>query len=270
MKNRKFGLMHLSSSICFGTAGAVWLAVLMIKYYNPTTTEFAAPRSSLTSLAIFLFSGIAASAAFGVISAKKDCALPACPKYAYLIPAVFSGVSGTWSTVKILTALASSSGLPSQSSSALYKLFTVLCAIFGFLAAAHFIAKFLEKPASTPLSLALPLWAVFSIASSYFNSVFTYIDFTRLLLDVALSAAALFALAYVRSMISKNHMILMKISSAAFIISGTAYMFARLVFALSTRSYSLISDALEFSIFGVIAFAAFSPIYALSPKEKSE
>ena len=261
MKNTNFRLIHLLSVLCFGVGGAVWLTVLLFKYYNAETTAFSAPRGAVLSISLYLFFGVFISAAAGYFSSKKSDDAKIFPKRSYVIPAVFFAASGIIGAVRLFAVL-------KGSSSALFKIFTVLCVISCFLSALHFVLKSLNSPLSAPTSLVLPLWSAFAIASSYFNPTYTYINFTRVLLNLALAAITLFSLAYARSLLGKDYRILMKISSAAGVVLGVTYMFSRLIFGLSSGSYLTISDAEELAVFGMIVLAVFSFIYS-EPKPES-
>ncbi len=258
MKNRTMLLIYVIWTVLLGAGEGIWLYTLMDKYYDASTNAFNASNSALLPFKIFLAFSVALAAVIAVLPRKSTSKSVKFPKAIYTVTAAIFAFSGVASAVLMLT------NRPSAGSR-IFIVLTWLCIFAAFASAAHFCFKALGKnDRAEYFSLSLPLWAIFAIASSYFNSDFTYTNFIRTLLSLVLAAVLLFFLAYVRELLGKKYSVLKALSSAAALILGISYITARLIYVLKNGGF-LLSDALEAALIGAMIFIAVSAIYEKKP-----
>gem|GEM_PF-1564027 len=257
MKNKTMNLIYAVWAILLGAGGGIWLYILMGKYYNSATNDFGASYAALTPFKLFLALSVVLSAVIAVLIRKKTKNQIKTPNTVFFIAAVLFAVSGIASAVMILTKKPGASGI--------FAALTWLCILTELAVTVYFIIQSMRKgEKSDLLCLSLPLWSIFSVASSYFNPDFTYTNFLRTVQSLALAAMILFFLAYIREILGKKFYMLKVLSSAAALILGTSYISARLIYVLTHGGF-LLSDALEISLIGALIFIAASVICEKKP-----
>ena len=164
-------------------------------------------------------------------------------------------VSGIMSVIKLLST-------KQNISSTLFYAFALLSTSFSFVVALFFALKLTRFGKKTEqFSLIVPVWLLFAIGSSYFNTTFTYASFTRAVLNLSMAAMLMFAMSEVREYIGRKFFVLMCASSAAATILGTTSLVSRYIFVISKGASLLFSDYQEIAIFAMLIYVFISSVY---------
>lgn len=252
MKNKVLSVLYPAVSLAFGLAGAAWLTVLMNKYYDAKSNGFSASRAEMVFLGVALFLFVLAAfflkfKAVGRVSDKKPM-----PKAVYAVAAALLLFSGILSAVKLL-----SSKLTTES--VLFSIFATLSTSFSFVAALIFLLKTTRyEKKMAQFSLIVPLWMLFSVGASYFNTAFTYTNFVRAVLNLSIAGMIMFLMAELREYIGIKFFVLKCASSAVAIVLGTTYLVARIVFMIMNGASPLFSDYQEIAVLGTLVYIAFA------------
>ena len=153
-----------------------------------------------------------------------------------------------------------------ESRSIYFTVCAILCTAFTLLSALYFLLAFKSSASSFYLSAAIPLWAVSSLAASYFNNDYTYTDFTRLILNLAYAAIIMFSLTEVRALINIKYERMRLIFGHLSLYIGTVAILPRAIFIIIGKSSFDFSTAAEIAVVGALIYI----FYSLLPENKEE
>ena len=157
-------------------------------------------------------------------------------------------------------------GAIGESKSTYFTVCAVLCTVFTLLSGLYFLSAFKSSETSYYLSASLPLWAVSSLAVSYFNSDYTYTDFSRLTLNLAYAMIIVFSLTEVRALIDIKYERMRLIFGHLSLYLGTVAILPRVMFIIIGKSRFNFSTAAEVAMLGALIFI----FYSLLPTKKEE
>jgi len=157
-------------------------------------------------------------------------------------------------------------GVIGESKSTYFTVCAILCIAFTLLSALYYLSSFNSSESSYYLSAALPLWAVSSLAVSYFNSDYTYTDFSRLILNLAYAAIIVFSLTEVRALIDIKYERMRSIFGHLSLYLGSVAILPRVAFIMMGKSSFNFSTAAEVAMLGAWVYI----FYSLLPENKEE
>lgn len=258
MKNGKLLFVYAAITALLGVGGGVWLYMLMNKYFDVETNAFYAPTSATAPFGVFVALVLVAVTISAILKKKDDSAPSGMPKAVCFVSSALFALSA------ITSAAAMFADGRFTSFDAL-TFFALACTLSAAAAAAYFYFKAAKKAETMRyFYVSLPLWAVFEIGASYFNPAFTYTNFVRAFLALALSAAILFSLAHSREILGKKHVLFKSITAPMAAITVTAYLSARIIYVV-THGGLMISDALETSLLAFLPFIYASMLFKDEP-----
>jgi len=262
MKKKLFPSIYMILATLLGLGCTGWLLSLLFKYYDASSNGFSAPGSALTALGIVLFVLAVAAFLFRWKLVGKTDDLKIMPKAVYGVLAALFLASGVLSVIKLLST-------KQYITSTLFYAFALLSTSFSFVVALFFALKLTRFEKKTEqFSLIVPVWLLFMIGSSYFNTAFTYVSFTRNVLNLSLAAMLLFTMAEVREYIGRKYFALLCASSASAIILGTTAIVSRYVFIIGKGATLLFSDCQEIAVFAMLVYVVLSSVYKNHTIEK--
>lgn len=269
MKNKILSISYICACAVLGCIGGIWMYRLLDAYFNTKTNAFKAPGGSITAISVYIGVGAALLIALGIIASVKTNAEKKMPRGLLLTIAALFFVSGISSLVMIF-------GASLKQMTTVYKMFTIGDVIFTFVCAVYFIFKAFELKGAEYLSLSLPVWSVLLISSSYFNTDYTYTNYPRTVLSLAVAAMILFSLETVREHLGKRAPWLVCLSSALSVFLGLTYAVSRAVFIISKGIAPKVADSLEFAVIAFAIYAIASNLYKIcdapeeQPKEEND
>ena len=264
MKKKVLSIAYIALTAALGLCGAGCLLSLLLKYYNAETNGFAVSVETLTVFGIVLFVFIAAAffIRWKLVGKIEDAKTT--PKAIYCVVAVMFSVSGILSMIKLFMS-------KQYITSTLFYAFALLSTSFSFVVALFFALKLTRFEKKTEhFSLIVPVWLIFLIGSSYFNTSYTYSSFTRAILNLAMAAMLLFSMAEIREYIGRKYFVLLSASSAAATVLGTTVLLSRYVYIIASGAPFSFSDCQEIAVFAMLIYVFASTIYKNHTIEKEQ
>lgn len=262
MKKKTLSIAYIALTAMFGLFGAGWLLSLLLEYYNASTNGFVASGATLTAVSIVLFVFIVAAfiVRWKLVGKNEDAKIA--PKALYGVIAVMIFVSGIMSMIKLFSS-------KQYITSTMYYVFALLSTSFSFVVALFFALKLTRFEKKTEqFSLIVPVWLLFSIGASYFNTAYTYTSFTRAVMNLAIAAMLLFTMAEIREYIGRKHFVLLSVSSAAATVLGTTALVSRFIFIIARSAEFSFSDCQETAIFAMLIYVYASSVFKNHTIEK--
>ncbi len=204
MRIKKFLLGYFALAFLSGIALAVWRTVLMVRYYDPYSNEYAFEASgqlqAIGLILFFVFVVLATSAiamrkfefqAFAASDHQSSVFTSALLGFVFLAIGVFVSL--------YLKTILDNYHYP------LFRYAQIISYVLLFFSAVYFILNATGNPRFTAvkkvLSFVAPVWGVFFLLASYMDPAYNYKDFNHTLCNVAICALILFFL-YDAKMIS--------------------------------------------------------------------
>lgn len=261
MDRKKIYAVYFVSSVLLGVIGAVLMLSLMITEYNAETNAFYITKGEKTLLSVYFAVVVALMlSSFFVLKKAGDVYAKHSAK-SLIVPALMMILSFVLTVIYIISGNLSGFNSVYGAAVVLYAVFSALCAVYFILC----IKK--KERASDVLSPALTVLATLLLGISYFSPNYTYDLITRIILDISLCAAIVFALTDVRKCIGMKFFALRMSFGCVTVALGIAYVLSRMIMLIINKAQLSIYDAMEISLVGIVAYVISDNVILIKTNE---
>lgn len=254
MNKNKVKCLYLGITLLIGVVTGVILFSLQNAHYDFESYSFNVVKTQLIPLKIII--GVFVAFLFVRPIVMKETVIAKDPSKINIVTSVLFFISFILLIVAVI----------GESKSTYFTVCAALCIVFTLLSGLYFLSAFKSSAPSHYLSASLPLWAVSSLAVSYFNSDYTYTDFTRLVLNLAYAAIIVFSLTEVRALIDIKYERMRAIFGHVSLYLGIVTILPRVMLIIIGKSSFNFSTAAEAAMLGALIYI----FYSLLPENKEE
>lgn len=277
LKTKKTGLYLCAFfSIVIGTVLTVWRTFLLQNHYDPYHGSFENGSRDIFRAFEYILIFAALLSLISLIF-TRGASFSSCEKPTTLSIFVKVLCGCIFFTVAILIAISLNKKLSFSSNTVIYKVFITLSIIMMFFVSFYFFVSssvvLANSKLRSPLSMSLPLYALFYLVASYFNNELMYNDFNRITSHISVIAMILLFLAQVRAEIGRPSYGFSFLSSLICIICISSHILPLIILAAFWQidfSVSIIYEMAEIAVLLYAVYTAFKSVKCLGEKDDKQ